>query len=133
MLTKHKKSTFFLFSCFTTNTPESSGNYKILIISSVSSFKIKWILWLLLPLIFLSNIFVAFKAAFNTTIVTNFGRTSLAKGIAEFISAFFWLIYYITKKSTQLNYFSQMSFTKFYICQHVVSKGSSYFSFLSFC
>ena len=37
------------------------------------------------PLIFLSNLFIAFKGKLHT----NLGKLSLAKGIAIFVSAFF--------------------------------------------
>ena len=33
-------------------------------------------------------------------------------------------------ESTWLNYFSELRFIKFYICQHFVTKSFSYFSFI---
>ena len=58
------------------------------------------------PLVFLSHLFIAFKAIFYT----NLG----SKGIVTFVSDFF--TYSRTKTSTSLNYFRYMSFAKFYFC-----------------
>ena len=61
----------------------------ILIISLISSFEINKVniflaLTATFPLIFLSNLFIAFEAK----LLTNPGKLSLAKGIATFLSAF---------------------------------------------
>ena len=89
-------SSYFLISCFTVlatplnNTLKSSNNFMISIISFKSSFKRNKInpfpaLIAPFPLIFLSNRFIAFEAK----LLTNPGKSSLAKGIAIFVSAFF--------------------------------------------
>ena len=62
----------------------------ILIISFISSFEINKVNpfpapTALFPLIFLSNLFIAFEVK----LLTNPGKLSLAKGIAIFVSAFF--------------------------------------------
>ena len=41
--------------------------------------------------LFLSNLFIGFKAEFEATFLTNLGKLSLATGIATFASAFFCL------------------------------------------
>ena len=79
----------FLFHAFTVsvtpliNTPDSSKNFMILIISFLSSFEINKVnafrsLTAPFPLIFLSNLFIAFEAK----LLTNPDKLSLAKGIA---------------------------------------------------
>ena len=83
-------------SCFTVsvtpsiNTPEVSNDFMILIISVISSFeknKLKHFpaLAALFPVIFLSNIIIAFEVR----LLTNAGKLSLVKGIAMFVSTFF--------------------------------------------
>ena len=72
------------------NTFEPSNRLTILIILFISSFKINTVnlfpaLTVLVPLIFLSNLFIALEIKF----VTNRGKLSVAKGIAIFASAFF--------------------------------------------
>ena len=72
------------------NTFEPSNRLTILIILFISSFKINTAnlfpaLTVLVPLIFLSNLFIALEIKF----VTNRGKLSVAKGIAIFASAFF--------------------------------------------
>ena len=62
----------------------------ILIISFISSFKVNTVnpfpaCTAPFPLIFLSNLFIAFEAK----LLTNPGKLSLAKGIARSVSAFF--------------------------------------------
>ena len=90
----------FFISCFTIsitssiNTPESSNYFMILIISFTSLFEMNKVnpfpaLAALFPLIFLSNLFIAFEFEF----LTNPGKLSLAKGIATFVSASFWQNY----------------------------------------
>ena len=85
----------FFISCFTVsvipsiNTFESSSYFMILKIFR-SSFKINKVnpfpaLAATLPLIFLSNFFIAFEAK----LLTNPGKLSPAKEIATFVSAFF--------------------------------------------
>ena len=85
-----------LISCITVsvtpsiNTPKSSNDFIILIISFISSLEINKVnLFLALtdpfPLIFLSNLFIIFEVQ----LFTNSGKLSLAKGIAIFVSAFF--------------------------------------------
>ena len=69
------------------------------------------------PLTFLSNL----PNTDAVALVANLGKTYLAKGTARSNSAFL------------PNEFRQLSFTKFYICRHIVSKSISYFSFLSCC
>ena len=73
------------------NTFEPSNRLTILIIILfISSFKINTVNLfpaptVLVPLIFLSNLFIALEIKF----VTNRGKLSVAKGIAIFASAFF--------------------------------------------
>ena len=85
----------FFISCFTVsvnpsiNTPESSNDLMVLIISFTSSFQINKsnpfsALTTPFPLIFLSNLFIAFEVK----LITNPSKLSLAKGIATFLSAF---------------------------------------------
>ena len=87
---------FFFISYFTVsvtppiNTPESSNDFVILIISFISSFQINKVnpfpaLTPPFPLIFLSNLFIAFEAK----LLTNPGKLSLAKRIAKSVSVFF--------------------------------------------
>ena len=86
----------FLFHCFTVsvtasiNTPESSNDIIILIISFISSFEINKVnpfpaLTAPFLLIFLLNLFIALEVK----LLTNPGKLYLAKGIATFVSAFF--------------------------------------------
>ena len=86
----------FFTSCFTVsvtssiNTPESSNDFIILIISFIFSFKINKVnpfptLTTPFPFIFLSNIFIAFEVK----LLTNPGKLYLAKGIAIYVSTFF--------------------------------------------
>ena len=97
MLTKHQEIHLlvFLFLCFTVsvtpsvNTLESSNGFMILIISFISSFEIKKVnpfpaLTAPFPLIFLSNLFIAFEVNLRT----NPGKLSLAEKIAIFASVF---------------------------------------------
>ena len=88
MLTKLKEIFFFFFiSCFivsvipSTNTSKSSNDIMILIILFISSFKINKVnpaLAAPFPLIFLSNLFIAFEVK----LLTNPGELSLGKGTA---------------------------------------------------
>ena len=92
-----KKSTFLFFiSCFTAsvtqsiNTLESSNDFKILIISFISSFEIEKVnpfpaLRAPFPLISLLNLYIEFEAK----LLTNSGKLSPGKGIAIFVWAFF--------------------------------------------
>ena len=86
----------FFISCFivlvtpSINTSESSTDFIILIILFISSFEINKVNFFPaltgpFPLIFLSNLLIAFEVK----LFTNPGKFSLAKGIAIFISAFF--------------------------------------------
>ena len=86
----------FFISCFSVsgtpsiNTPESSNDFIILIISFISSFKINKVTHLAslaapFLLIFLSNLFIALEVK----LLTNLGKLSLAKRIATFISVLF--------------------------------------------
>ena len=86
----------FYFSSFTVSvtpsniTPESSNDFIILIISFISSFKINKVnpfpaLTAPFPLMFLSNVFIAFEVK----LLTNPGKLFLGRGIAIFASAFF--------------------------------------------
>ena len=86
----------FFISCFTIsvtpsiNTPKSSNDFIILIISFISSLKTNKVnpfpaLIVPFPLIFLSNLFIAFEVK----LLTNTAKLSLAKGIAMFVSPFF--------------------------------------------
>ena len=88
-------SCFFIL-CFTVsvapsiNTPESSNDFVILIISFLSSFKINKVnpfpaLTASFSLIFVSNLFITLEVK----LLTNPGKLSLAKGIAIFVGAFF--------------------------------------------
>ena len=101
----------------------------ILIISFIFSFEINKVnpflaLTAPFPLIFLSNLFIAFEVK----LLTNPGKLSLAKEISIFVSAFFPKL---TKQGPKDQYYRHLSFTKFNICWHIVSKGISYFSCLS--
>lgn len=40
---------------------------------------------------------------------------------------------FIARSPPDMNHFSKLIFTNFYICQHSVCKGISYFSLLSCC
>ena len=86
----------FFISCFTVpitpsiTTPEFSNDFMILIIPIISSIEINKVnpfpaLTAPFPLIFLSNLLVAFEVK----LLTNPGKLSLAKGIAIFVSVFF--------------------------------------------
>ena len=86
----------FFISSFTVsvtpsiNTPESSNDFTILIISFISSFEINKAnpfpaLTTSFPLIYLSNLFIALEVE----LFTNPGKLSLPKGIAIFGSAIF--------------------------------------------
>ena len=71
------------------NTPESSNDFIIFIIF-ISAFEINKLnpfsaLTAPFPLIFLSNLYIAFEV----NLLTNPGKLSVAKGIAIFLSAFF--------------------------------------------
>ena len=93
MLLKHQeiRSSGFFYSCFTVsvapsiNRPESSSEFTVLMTSSISSFKMNKVgafptLTDYCTLIYLSNL--SFTA--KTAIVSNLGRTSLAKETARF-------------------------------------------------
>ena len=74
-------------------TLECSNNYVIFIISFISSFKINKVnpfpaLTGPCPVIFLSNLFIAFEAK----LFTNLGQLSLAKGIARSAITFYEVI-----------------------------------------
>ena len=77
---------FLFILCFvsvitSTNTSKSSNDFMILIISFISSFKINKVnpaLAAPFPLIFLSNLFIAFEVK----LLTNPGELSLGKGTA---------------------------------------------------
>ena len=92
---RNSPSCFFI-SCFTVlvppsiNTPEFSYDFIILLISFISSFEINKVnpfpvLTVPFPLIFLSNVFIAFEVK----LLTNPGKLSLAKRMAIFVSPFF--------------------------------------------
>ena len=98
MLTKLQEIRLLVFfiSCFTVsvtpsiNTPESSNDFTILIISLISSFEINKVnpfpaLIALFPLISLANLFIAFEVK----LLTNSSKLSLAKEIGTLVSAFF--------------------------------------------
>ena len=81
----------FFISSFTPsiNTPESSNDFIIFIISFICSFEINKVndfpaLTALFSLIFLSSLFIPPEAK----LPTDPGKLSLAKGIATFLSAF---------------------------------------------
>ena len=83
-------STFTVSATSSINTPEASNDFMILIISFISSFEINKVnpfpaFTAFFPLIFLSNLFIAF----DVKLLTNPGKLSLAKGIAMFVSAVF--------------------------------------------
>ena len=72
------------------NTPKSSNDFMILIISFISSFKIKEVnpfhaLTALFPLICFSNLFIAFEVK----LLTNRRKLFFDKDKAMFVSAFF--------------------------------------------
>ena len=83
---------YFMFYCFSNssiNTPESSHDFMILIISFISSFELNKVNHFPtptapFPLIFLSNSFITFEVK----LLTNPGKLSLAKGIATFVISF---------------------------------------------
>ena len=86
---------YFFISCFTVsvtpsiNTPESSYDFMILIISFISSFEVNKVnpfpaLTAPFRLIFLSSLFIAFE----DKLLTNPGKLSLAKGIVSFFVLF---------------------------------------------
>ena len=88
--------TCFFISCFTVsvsqsiNTPESSDDFMILIIPFISLYEINKVnpfhaLTAPFPLIFLSNLFTAFESK----LLTNPSKLSLAIKITTFVSAFF--------------------------------------------
>ena len=92
----------FFNSCFTVsvtssiNMLESSSDFMILMISFISSFEINKVnplpaLTAPFPLIFLSNLFIAFEVK----MLTHPGKLSQAKGIAIFVFVFF--LNYLTK------------------------------------
>ena len=87
---RNQPSCFFCFITPSINTPESSYDFMILMILFISSFEINKVnpfpaLTAPCPLIFLSCLFIAFEVK----LLTNPGKSSLAKGIANFVSAFF--------------------------------------------
>ena len=97
MLTKcwKKSAVLFFISCFTVsvipsvNTFDSSNDFMVLVISFISSFEINKVnpfptLTAPFPLIFHSNLFIAFEAK----LIINPGELYLAIGIATFVSAF---------------------------------------------
>ena len=76
------------------NTPKSSNDFIILIISFISSLETNKVnpfpaLTAPFPLIFLPNLFIAFEVK----LLTNPGNLSLGKGIAMFVSGLFLLTY----------------------------------------
>ena len=87
---------WFFISCFTVSvtssikTPKCSDDFMILIILFTSSFEMNKVnpfpaLTAPFPLIFLSNLFIAFEVK----LLANLGTLSLAKGSIIFVSAFF--------------------------------------------
>ena len=89
--------TEFFISCFTVsvtqsiNTPKSSNDFLMLIISFISSFKINKVklfpaLTAPFPLIFLLNLFIVFEAKS----LTDPGKLSLAEGTEIFVSYIFF-------------------------------------------
>ena len=86
VLTEHGKVRLSVISSFTASvkpsikTSESSHSFMILIFSFISSFEIPFFaLATHLPLIFLSNFFIAVEAKY----ATNPGKLSPAKGVAR--------------------------------------------------
>ena len=91
---KHQKSILpFFTSCSTIsitpsiNNLESSSDFIILIISSISSFEVEKVnpfptLKAPFSLILLSNLCIAFKTAFEAVLLTNRGNLFLANGTA---------------------------------------------------
>ena len=80
------------------NTTESSYDVIILIISFMATFKTNKVnpfpaLTAPFPLVFLSDVFTAFKVK----LLTNPGKFALDKGIAIFVSVFFFSLNYLTK------------------------------------
>ena len=86
----------YFISCFTVsvtssyNTPKSSNDFMISVISFKYSFELNKVSPLLtltapFPLIFLSNLFIAFEVK----LLTNLCKLSLAKVIATLVSASF--------------------------------------------
>ena len=85
--------TEFLISCFTVsvtqsiNTPKSSNDFLMLIISFISSFKINKVkLFPALTAIFLLNLFIVFEVKS----LTDPGKLSLAEGTEIFVSYIFF-------------------------------------------
>ena len=71
------------------NTPKSSNDFMILIISFIPSFEVNKVnpfppLAAPFLLVYLSNLFIVFEAKF----LTNPSKLSVAKGTATFVSAF---------------------------------------------
>ena len=80
---------FYVAVTSSINTPKSSNNFIISIISFIASFKINKVnpfpaLTAPFPLNFLSNIFIAFEVK----LLTNPDKLSLAKGVALLVRVF---------------------------------------------
>ena len=116
------------------STPDFCRHFKILIISSKSLFKLtKLILFLLLK-----HVFQAFFFEQNHLLQklmpqqlmkpNNFSQrnSNLHHWKSNFVKQ-------SSKKSSSLNNFRQIRFTKFYARRHIVSKSICYFVFLSCC
>ena len=104
----------FFISCFTVsvtpsiNTPKSSSDFMILIISFISSFEIN--IGLTAPVHYLlSNLLIAFGAILTTYL----GKLSVAKGITTFASAI--CLNYLTKNQ-KIHQIKLLLMFEFYIC-----------------
>ena len=80
-------------------------------------------------LIFLSKLFMALEII----LLTNPSTLSLAKGIGIFFNDFSLNHINRSKRSTKLNHFRYLRFTKFCSWRHIVSEDITYFGFLPFC
>ena len=129
---------YLSISCFTVsltpliNTPKYSNDFVVLIISFISSFEINKVspfpaLTVSFSLLFLPNLFISFEAK----LLTNLDKLFLAKQIAIFVSVFFPKLANQEPKDSPDWVILIMSFTNFYGCWHIVSKGVSYSSCLS--
>ena len=79
------------------------------------------------PFIFISKLFITLEVKMPT----NPDKLSLVKEIAIFLSTFFHKLPNKERKDPPDGVI--LSFTKFYICLHIISKAIFYFSCLSCC
>ena len=80
------------------------------------------------PLIYLSNLSITDKIALSA----NLAKIFLANETERSISVFCLITCHIGKRSGWRNYFRQLTFNMFYICQHIVKESISCFGFISY-